>query len=165
MELLISTPVTPMEVMLGKLVPYFVIGMLDATFCLAVSVLWFGVPFRGTLATLFLATALFLIVVLGIGYLISVNIRSQVGAAQMGVLVTLLPTSLLSGFAFPIDQMPVAIQGITYFVFARYYITALRALFLKGSGVLDLAAPLAAMVVYAAVIAFLAARAFHKTLD
>jgi len=165
MELLVSTPVTPMEVMLGKLAPYFIIGLLDAVFCLAVGVFWFGVPFRGELVTLFIATSLFLVVVLGIGYLISVNIKSQVGAAQIGLLVTLMPTTLLSGFAFPIDQMPLPIQGVTYLVFARYYITALKALFLKGSGLHDLAAPLAAMAIYAAVVAYLAARAFRKSLD
>ncbi len=165
MELLISTPVTPMEVMLGKLAPYFAIGLIDAALCLAFGVFWFGVPFRGTLATLFLATALFLVVVLGIGYLISVRVKSQVGAAQIGLLVTILPTTLLSGYLFPIDQMPVPVQAVTYLMFARYYVTALKALFLKGAGIVDLAAPLAAMALYAAAIAFLAARAFHKSLD
>ncbi len=165
MELLISTPVTPIEMMLGKLIPYFAIGLLDAVFCLVFAVFWFDVPFRGTLVTLFLTTSLFLIVVLGIGYLISTAIRSQVGAAQIGLLVTLLPTSLLSGYAFPIDQMPPAVQAVTYLVFARYYVTILKAVFLKGSGILDLWAPISAMIIYAVVIAFLAARAFRKTLD
>src|SRR6185437_3623203 len=165
MELLISTPATPTEVMLGKLAPYFAIGLLDAAFCVALAVFWFDVPFRGTLPTLFLVTVLFLVVVLGVGYLISVNIRIQVGAAQVGLLVTFLPTTLLSGFTFPIDQMPAVIQAISYLAFARYYITALKALFLKGSGIIDLAAPLGAMVIYAAVIAYLAARAFRKVLD
>ncbi|HVJ55362.1 MAG TPA: ABC transporter permease [Aliidongia sp.] len=165
MELLISTPVTPMELMLGKLLPYFGIGMLDAGFCLAVAVFWFEVPFRGTLATLFFTSALFMIVVLGIGYLISTAIRSQVGAAQIGLLVTLLPTTLLSGYAFPIDQMPPAVQGVTYLVFARYYVTILKAVFLKGSGFLDLLAPISAMIVYAGIVVFLAARAFRKRLD
>jgi ABC-2 type transport system permease protein len=165
MELLVSTPVTPMELMLGKLLPYFVIGLLDAAFCLAVAVFWFEVPFRGTLATLFFITSLFLIVVLGIGYLISTAIRTQVGAAQIGVLVTLMPTTLLSGYAFPIDQMPPAVQAVTYLVFARYYVTSLKAIFLKGSGILDLTAPILAMIVYAAIVAFLAARAFRKRLD
>lgn len=165
MELLVSTPVSPMEVMLGKLAPYFLIGLLDAAFCLVFSVLWFGVPFRGAIVTLFIATSLFLVVVLGIGYLISVKIKSQVGAAQIGLLVTLLPTALLSGYTFPIDQMPQPVQAVTYLVFARYYVTALKALFLKGSGIFDLAPQLLAMVVYAAVIAFLAARAFRKNLD
>ncbi len=165
MELLVSTPVTPMELMLGKLLPYFAIGLLDAVFCLAFAVFWFDVPFRGTLITLFFTTSLFLIVVLGIGYLISTAIRSQVGAAQIGLLVTLLPTTLLSGYAFPIDQMPPAVQAVTFLVFARYYVTILKAVFLKGSGVLDLMAPILAMIVYAAVVAFLAGRAFRKRLD
>ncbi len=165
MELLVSTPVTPTEVMLGKLAPYFLIGLLDAAFCLVFSVFWFGVPFRGAIVTLFIATSLFLIVVLGIGYLISVKIKSQVGAAQIGLLVTLLPTALLSGYTFPIDQMPPPVQAVTYLVFARYYVTALKALFLKGSGIFDLAPQLLAMVAYAAVVAFLAARAFRKNLD
>jgi ABC-2 type transport system permease protein len=165
MELLVSTPVTPMELMVGKLLPYFAIGLLDAAFCLAFAVFWFDVPFRGTLATLFFTTSLFLIVVLGIGYLISTAIRSQVGAAQIGLLVTLLPTTLLSGYAFPIDQMPPAVQAVTYLVFARYYVTILKALFLKGSGFLDLTGPILAMIIYAGVTALLAARAFRKRLD
>ena len=165
MELLVSTPVSPMEVMLGKLAPYFLIGQLDAAFCLVFGVFWFGVPFRGSIATLFLATSLFLVVVLGIGYFISVKIKSQVGAAQIGLLLTLLPTTLLSGYAFPIDQMPPPVQAVTYLVFARYYVTALKALFLKGSGIVELAPQLLAMAVYAAAIAFLAARAFRKNLD
>jgi ABC-2 type transport system permease protein len=152
-------------VMFGKLAPYFLIGLLDAAFCLVFGVFWFGVPFRGAVLTLFIATSLFLVVVLGIGYLISVKIKSQVGAAQIGLLVTLLPTALLSGYTFPIDQMPPPVQAITYLVFARYYVTALKALFLKGSGILDLAPQLLAMAAYAAVIAFLASRAFRKNLD
>ncbi len=165
MELLVSTPVTPMELMLGKLAPYFAIGLLDAVFCLGFAVFWFQVPFRGTLATLFFGTSLFLVVVLGIGYLISTMIHSQVGAAQIGLLVTLLPTTLLSGYAFPIDQMPPAVQAVTYLVFARYYVTILKAVFLKGSGIIDLWAPSLAMVAYAAIVAVLAARAFRKRLD
>ena len=165
MELLISTPVTPMEMMLGKLAPYFAIGLLDAAFCLGFAVFWFHVPFRGTLFTLFFTTSLFLTVVLGIGYLISTMIRSQVGAAQIGLLVTLLPTALLSGYTFPIDQMPTAVRFITYLVFARYYVTILKAVFLKGSGILDLLVPVSAMILYASIVAFFAARAFHKRLD
>ena len=111
MELLISTPVTPIEVMIGKLVPYFVIGLLDAAFCLADR----GALVRGAVPrhvrTLFIATSLFLVVVLGIGYLISVRIRSQIGASQIALLVTMLPTTLLSGYMFPIDQMPAADPG------------------------------------------------------
>jgi ABC-2 type transport system permease protein len=165
MELLISTPVTPIEVMLGKLIPYFVIGMLDAVSCLVFAVFWFHVPFRGTLFTLFFTTGLFLIVVLGVGFLISASIHSQIGATQIAVLVTLLPTTMLSGYAFPIDQMPGPVQAVTYIVFARYYVEVLKALFLKGSSLLELARPVGAMFVYAAAIAYLSSRAFKKRLD
>jgi len=165
MELLVSTPVTPMELMVGKLMPYFIIGLVDAGLCLAIAALWFDVPFRGATSTLFVATSLFLLVVLGIGYLISVGIKSQIGASQIALLVTMLPTTILSGMSFPIDQMPAAIQGLTYAIFARYYVTILKAVFLKGAGVAELAIPLAALGVWACVIAALAARAFRKTID
>lgn len=164
MELLVSTPVTPMEVMLGKLLPYFAIGLLDAGICLAFAVFWFDVPFRGTLFTLFFITALFLVVVLGLGYLISVAIRSQLGASQIALLVTLLPTNLLSGLAFPIDQMPAPIRALTYLVYGRYYVTSLKGIFLKGAGVVELLAPVAIMAVYAAAVAWLASRGFKKKL-
>ena len=165
MELLVSTPVKPMELMLGKLLPYFVIGMIDATICLGLAVFWFDVPFRGTLATLIFTTSLFLIVVLCIGYYVSVSIRSQVGASQVALLLTMLPTTLLSGFAFPIDQMPVIIQGITYLVSGRYYVTILKSVFLKGAGVGELALPMLCLGLYAMVLMVLAARSFRKTLD
>jgi drug efflux transport system permease protein len=165
MELLISTPVRPSEVMIGKLAPYLVLGWIDAAFCLALASLWFGVPFRGTIFTLFVTTSLFLIVVLGIGYLLSVVIRSQVGASQVALLVTMLPTMLLSGLVFPIDQMPAAIQDVTYLVHARYYVTIVKAIFLKGADIPALAAPTVFLLVYAVAVMVLAARAFRKSLD
>ena len=164
MEVLVSTPVTPIELMAGKILPYFVIGLIDAAFCLLIAVFWFEAPFRGSISTLFLTTSLFLVVVLGLGYFISASIRSQVGASQIALVATLLPTTLLSGFAFPIEQMPAPIQGLTYLVPARYYFTILKSIFLKGSGLADLAAPVAALALYAAVVGVLAARAFRKTL-
>ena len=165
MEQLISTPVTALEIMLGKLLPYFCIGFADALTCLAIAVLWFGVPLRGSLWTLFVATGLFSVVVLGIGYLISVRVRSQLGASQIALLVTMLPTTLLSGYTFPIDQMPAPIRALTHIVYARYYVTLLRAIFLKGSNLGELWQPLAALCLFAAVVGVLAARAFRKRLD
>ena len=164
MEVLVSTPVTRMELMAGKILPYFFIGLLDAALCLVIAVFWFEAPFRGAVSTLFLTTSLFLIVVLGLGYFISASIRSQVGASQVALVATLLPTTLLSGFAFPIDQMPPFIQAITYLVPARYYLAILKAIFLKGSGLADLTAPIALLAVYAIAIGLLASRAFRKTL-
>lgn len=165
MELLISTPVTPNELMVGKLTPYLVLGWIDAAFCLLLAALWFDVPFRGTLTTLFVTTTLFLIVVLGIGYLISVLIRNQLGASQVALLATLLPANLLSGYVFPIDQMPVVVQKLTYFVYARYYVTIVKAIFLKGADIAALLMPIMFLLIYAVVVMFLAARAFRKALD
>jgi len=164
MEVLVSTPVTRMELMAGKILPYFFIGLLDAALCLVIAVFWFETPFRGAITTLFLTTSLFLIAVLSLGYFISASIRSQVGASQIALLVTMLPTTLLSGFAFPIDQMPPVIQGLTFLVPARYYLSILKAVFLKGSGLGDLVAPIAFLALYATIIGLLAARAFRKTL-
>jgi ABC-2 type transport system permease protein len=164
MEVLVSTPVTSAELMIGKILPYFFIGVLDAAFCLAIAVFWFEAPFRGSVFTLFVTTSLFLIVVLGVGYFISASIRSQVGASQIALLVTMLPTTLLSGFAFPIDQMPPPVQAVTYLVHSRYYMTILKAIFLKGSGLGDLLAPIGALVVFTLVVGLLATRAFRKRL-
>jgi ABC-2 type transport system permease protein len=165
MEQLISTPVTALEMMIGKLVPYFAVGLFDAAFCLCAAAFWFQVPFRGSIGTLVLTTALFTLVVLGIGYLVSVRIRSQLGASQVALLLTMLPTTLLSGYTFPIDQMPAPIRAVTLFVYARYYVTILRAVYLKGSTVAELAMPILGLLVFAVAIIWIAARAFRKRLD
>lgn len=165
MELLISTPVTAGEVMLGKLIPYLALGWLDAVFCLIIAALWFEVPFRGTLATLFLTTTLYLTVVLSIGYLLSVAIRSQVGASQIALTVTLLPAMLLSGYVFPIDQMPTVIQDLTYLIYSRYFVTIIKAIFLKGAGVAELMTPILFLMIYALAVVALAARAFRKRIE
>jgi len=165
MEQLISTPVTSREVMLGKILPYFAIGMADAALCLVLAVAWFHVPFRGTILSLFASTALFLVVVLGIGFMISAAIKDQLGASMIALLVTLLPTSMLSGYAFPIDQMPGAVQILSYIVYSRYYVTILKSIFLKGVGLSALAGPTAAMTVYAFAIGYVAMHAFRKSLE
>jgi ABC-2 type transport system permease protein len=151
--------------MLGKLVPYFAIGLFDAAFCIVAAIFWFEVPFRGDLATLLVTTALFTLVVLGIGYLLSVRIRSQLGASQVALTLTMMPTTMLSGYTFPIDQMPAAVRAITWIVPARYYVTILRSIFLKGSSLLDLLPEVLALAVFAAVIVWVAARGFRKRLD
>jgi ABC-2 type transport system permease protein len=142
--------------------PYFLIGLVDAGICLAFALFLFDVPFRGTFTTLFLTTSLFLFVVLNIGYLLSVLIRSQIGASQIAMFVTIMPISLLSGYAFPIDQMPAAIRAVTYVIYARYYVTILKSVFLKGSGLAGLWLPISALIVYDVLTAWIAARAFRK---
>ncbi len=165
MEQLISTPVKPLEVMLGKLLPYVMIGLFDAAFSLVAAVFWFDVPFRGSILTVCVTTVLFTLVVLGIGYVLSVRIRSQVGASQIALVLTLLPTMLLSGFTFPIDQMPAVIRGVTLFIYARYYVEILRSVFLKGSSLVSLWLPILALAIYAVAIIGIAARSFRKRLD
>ena len=133
MEQLISTPVTPLEIMLGKLVPYFIIGMFDVIVCALIAIYWFHVPFRGSFLTLLLSSAMFMVVVLSLGFFISVIARSQLAASQIALLVTFLPAFLLSGFLYSIEQMPIVLQWITRILPARYYVSVLKKIFLKGT--------------------------------
>jgi ABC-2 type transport system permease protein len=164
MEQLISTPVTAFELMLGKLAPYFVIGILDTCLCAVLGILWFGVPFRGDWSLFFASSTLFLIVVLSVGYFISVVAKSQLAASQISLFATFLPAFLLSGFIFPIDQMPIAIQAVTHILPARYYMAIVRNIFLKGSTITLLWNELLALLLLAFLLTILATRAFKKKL-
>jgi ABC-2 type transport system permease protein len=165
MEQLISTPIGKLEIQIGKLAPYFVIGMTDTAVCAGVAVWWFGVPFRGNWTVLFACSVVFMVVVLSLGYLISVTAKSQLGASQLAMLATFLPTFLLSGFLFPIEQMPVVVQWITRVLPARYYVFILRNVFLKGTETRLMAGHLTALAIIAVVLITLATRAFHKRLE
>ena len=164
MEQLISTPVTSLEIIVGKLVPYFALGMFDTAACAAIAVFWFQVPFRGSLIALSVGSGIYLIAILGLGFWISVATRNQLAASQIGLVTAFLPSFLLSGFTFPIDQMPIGVQPFTYLIAARYYIVILKSVFLRGTGLNFLAGPLIALVIYAALMVFLARRSFHKSL-
>jgi ABC-2 type transport system permease protein len=165
MEQLISTPVSAMEIMFGKLAPYFVLGMFDVIVCALIAIYWFHVPFRGSFVTLLVSSALFLIVVLSLGFYISVMAKSQFAACQIALLVTFLPAFLLSGFLFSIEQMPIVLQWITRIMPARYYVTVLKKIFLKGTPTAMLYAELIPLAVFAFVLALLATRSFHKRLE
>ncbi len=165
MEQLISTPVTAMEIMLGKLAPYFVIGMFDVAVCALIAINWVHVPFRGSYLTLAFSSALFMIVVLALGFLISVLARNQFAASQIALLITFLPAFLLSGFLFSIDQMPVVLQYITRIIPARYYVSVLKEIFLKGTPMSMLYADLVPLAIFAVVLTFVATRSFHKRLE
>ncbi|MGD0832430.1 MAG: ABC transporter permease [Terracidiphilus sp.] len=165
MEQLISTPVSAMEIMLGKLGPYFALGMFDTAISAAIAIHWFHVPFRGSYLTLGFASALFMIVVLSLGFLISVLAKNQFAASQIALLITFLPAFLLSGFLFSIEQMPVALQWITRILPARYYVSALKDIFLKGTSARMLLPELIPLAVFAVVLALVATRSFHKRLE
>jgi ABC-2 type transport system permease protein len=164
MEQLISTPVTPLEIMLGKLAPYFVIGMFDVIVCALIAIYWFEVPFRGSFLTLLVSSAMFLVVVLSLGFFISVIAGSQLAASQAALLITFLPAFLLSGFLYSIEQMPVVLQWITRILPARYYVSVLKQIFLKGTPTALLYADLVPLAGFTLVLAVLATRAFHKRL-
>jgi ABC-2 type transport system permease protein len=165
MEQLISTPVTAMEIMLGKLAPYFVLGMFDTVISALIAIYWFQVPFRGSWVTLMVASALFMVVVLSLGFFISVLAKSQFAASQIALLITFLPAFLLSGFLFSIEQMPIVLQWITRILPARYYVSVLKKIFLKGTPAAMLYADLIPLVVFALVLAMVATHSFHKRLD
>ncbi|MGA2857027.1 MAG: ABC transporter permease [Candidatus Sulfotelmatobacter sp.] len=164
MEQLVSTPVTPLEIMLGKLFPYFVIGMFDVMLSAGIALYWFRVPFRGSFGVLLLASALFMIVVLALGFFISVIAKNQFAASQIALLITFLPAFLLSGFLFAIEQMPIALQYFTRILPVRYYVAILKKIFLKGSPIPLLYTELVPLAVFAVVLAFLATHSFHKRL-
>jgi len=165
MEQLLSTPIGRLEIQIGKLTPYFIIGLADTGLCAGMAVWWFDVPFRGSWIVLVGCSMLFLVAVLSLGYYISVTAKSQLGAGQMAMLATFLPTFLLSGVIFPIDQMPVPVQWITRIVPGRYYVAILRNVFLKGTAVSLLVPQLAALGAIAAVLIVLSTRAFQKRLE
>ena len=132
MEALMVTPIRIGELLLGKLLPYFVLGMGGMLLSVAMALWLFQVPLRGSFWLLLLASALFMLVALGMGLLISTVARNQFVAGQIAILVTFLPAFLLSGFIFDIGSMPAPIQVITHVVPARYFVAILQTLFLAG---------------------------------
>ncbi|PPQ25785.1 ABC transporter permease [Rhodopila globiformis] len=132
MEALMASPVTMAEILVGKLLPYFVLGMGGMALSVGLAVTLFAVPLRGSLLVLAGASALFLLVALGMGLLISSLARNQFVAGQISIVVTFLPAFILSGFIFDIRSMPTVIQGITHILPARYFVSILQTVFLAG---------------------------------
>jgi ABC-2 type transport system permease protein len=132
MELLISTPVRKAELIVGKLFPYFFLGLLDLTLAVLMGKWVFGVPLRGSVALLFVLSSVYVVVALAGGMLISTVTRTQLLANQLAMVIGFLPTFLLSGFTFSIPNMPKWLQAITYAIAPRYYVSMLKDIFLKG---------------------------------
>jgi len=165
MEALMVTPIRIREILLGKLIPYFILGMGGMLLTVALARWQFEVPLRGSFLVLLLASALFMLVALGMGLLISIVAKNQFVAGQIAIIVTFLPAFILSGFIFDINSMPAPIQVITHLVPARYFVTIVQTLFLAGDiwpVVLPNAAALALM---AAVFFALVRRRASKRLD
>jgi ABC-2 type transport system permease protein len=164
MEQLISTPVKGPELILGKLLPYFAIGMLDVLLAVLMGEFLFQVPLRGSVALLFGMAAVFLTGALSLGILISVITRSQLLASQLSMVLTFVPAFLLSGFAYAISNMPRPIQVVTYVIPARYFVALLKGIYLKGVGLDILAGEAALLVVFAVGAVALAMARFKKKL-
>jgi ABC-2 type transport system permease protein len=164
MEQLIATPVRVPELMLGKLVPYVGIGLLDVLLAVAGGTLVFGVPLRGSFWLLLGFSLLFLLGAVGLGVLISARSRTQLMASQLAMVATLLPSFMLSGFTAPIENMPHALQIVSYAVPARYFVTALKGIFLKGVGLETLWPEALFLAAFAGAVIALTLRAFDKRL-
>jgi ABC-2 type transport system permease protein len=160
LEQLISTPISSMELLLGKLLPYVVVGLVDLALVVGAGVLIFGVPFRGSYLLLLLISLVFLTGTLSWGLFVSVISKSQLQASQIAVLSAFLPSFLLSGFIYPIENMPLALQAVTFIVPARYFVEILKGLFLQGVGFSVLWPQVLALVIYAVVIFNLARKKF-----
>lgn len=165
MEQLISTPVKGHELILGKLVPYFAIGMFDVLVAVVMGKYLFHVPMRGDLPLAFGMAAIFLTGAMAMGLLISIVMKSQLPASQVAMTTTFLPSFLLSGFMFSIANMPEPLQVITYAVPARYFVTLLRGVFIKGVGLQVLLGETLLLIVYGLVVLLLANVRFKKKLS
>ncbi len=163
MEQIMVTPITPIEFILGKTVPFALIGFADVVLITVIGVFWFGVPIRGNLLLLFLATALYLMTTLGAGLFISTVSQTQ-QEAMMSTFFFYFPAVLLSGFMFPIANMPELIQWLTYVNPLRYFLVIIRGIFLKGVGPGILWPQLIALLLIGLATLWLASRRFSKTL-
>jgi ABC-2 type transport system permease protein len=164
MEQLMVTPIRPLELMMGKLLPFALIGLLEVALVTGAALLVFGVPFRGTAPVLLLAAILFLITNLGVGLFLSTVSETQ-QQAMMASFFFFLPAFMLSGFAFPIRNMPLPVQYLTYLNPMRYMVEIIRSLFLKGTGVEVLWPQMLALLVYGTAILLFSSARFHKRLD
>ncbi len=164
MEQLLSTPVRASEIVMGKMLAFFVVGVADTTIAVLVGIFVYGVPFRGSAWMLALTTMIFLAGAFFWGILVSAVARSQLFAFQMGLVTTFLPSFLLSGFLYAIENMPVPIQVITRVVPARYFVTIVRGIFLKGVGMHVLWVEVLFLLAFAGIVFILAERKMRQKL-
>ena len=163
LEQLVVTPIKPSELMLGKVIPFIAIGFLDVLLILFVARAWFLVPIAGSVLLLLALTATFLMTTLGVGLFISTVSRTQ-QQAMMTILFIMLPSILLSGFMFPIENMPRPVQFLTYLIPLRYFLRVIRGIFLKGVGLAILWPDVVALLALGVTILTLSALRFRKKL-
>jgi ABC-2 type transport system permease protein len=164
MEQLMVTPIRPLELMLGKTLPFAVVGIVDLVLITAVALVLFHIPFRGSPLLLLACSVLFLMTTLGAGLFLSTISQTQ-QQAMMANFFFSMPAFMLSGFAFPIRNMPVVVQWLTYLNPLRYFMECVRGIFLKGVGASVLWPQMVCMAVYGVTVLGLSAARFHKKLD
>jgi ABC-2 type transport system permease protein len=164
MEQLMVTPLRPIELMLGKTIPFAMVGMVNMVMVTVAAIVIFRIPFRGNFLLLMFCAALFLMTALGAGLFLSTISRTQ-QQANMGSFFFTTPAFMLSGFTFPIRNMPVAVQYLTYLNPLRYFMEIVRGVFIKGVGVTVLWPQMLVLTVFGATVLTLSAVRFHKTLD
>ncbi len=164
MAQLFATPVSRLEIVLGKLIPYMVLGIIAVLLVLAVGLWVFDVPFQGSPSALAVLSVLFLAGMLGQGLFISVITRNQMVATQTATLSSMLPSLLLSGFVFPIENMPEALQVLTRAIPARYYVEGLRGVLLRGNGLEELWPQAVALAIFASIMLALSTVRFRRTI-
>jgi ABC-2 type transport system permease protein len=162
MEQLIATPVKPSEVVIGKMLPYFLIGFIDMVISVVMAVFLFEVPLTGNLAVLTVISSVFLVGALGLGIVISIVAKSQLVASQIAMVSTFLPAFLLSGFMFAIPNMPIPLQALSRVIPARYFVAILKGIFLKGNPVRILVFDAIFLLFFAMIIFIVANRKFKK---
>lgn len=165
LEQLIVTPIKPSQLIIGKLVPFVILGFIDVLIVLSVMIFWFGIGVRGSFIFLVGSSFLFVLSTLGIGLFISTISKTQQQAMMVAQFGIMLPMIYLSGFAFPIENMPRIIQYITYFIPLRYYITILRGVILKGASFVELMPETGMLLLFGVLILFLSAKRFRKRLE
>jgi ABC-2 type transport system permease protein len=164
-EQLIVSPVRPIELVVGKLLPYVFFAMLDMLLIIAAAYLVFGVPIRGSFFLLFWLALLYLIGVLGIGVVVSTMADTVQAATMIAVLFTMLPATLLSGFVFPLENMPLILQGLSLLVPPRYFLEIIRGIYLKGTGLADFWPQVVFLAIFACATLAISTRRFKKRLD
>lgn len=164
-EKLIVTPVRPYELAIGKMLPYITLSFVNVMFCVMMGRFWFKVPIMGSVPLLFCLSVIYLFSALGLGLMISAIAKTQRVAVILSLLTSLLPTFLLSGFVFPIESMPRALQLITYLVPARYSLDILRGIFLKGVGLRVLWMDVMWLLIYNLVMILASSAKFRKKLE
>jgi ABC-2 type transport system permease protein len=165
LEQLMVTPLTPAQLILGKLIPFVIIGFVDVIIVLAVARYWFNVPMVGHLGLLFFLSLLFILTTLGLGLFISTIAKSQQQAMLIAQFFFFMPFIYLSGFAFPIENMPKMIQYVTYVIPLRYFLVIVRAIFLKGAGIRELWPQAVALLLLGLTILTASVLRFHKKLE